>query len=121
MVDGLGRRGVDGGFKNLIFAADGPKPELFFTDAVNNDVEITRNAEHCLIYNRPLTTEGLAWSDLVGWWRSTHSHLAGVSDTVVGHNLYRRLYASLASEPSRSSSVLTASFTAIPAGSPCRR
>ena len=32
--------GVSGGVKNLIFAANGPKPELVLRDAVNNDVEI---------------------------------------------------------------------------------
>jgi hypothetical protein len=37
--------GVSGGVKNLIFAANGPKPELVLRDAVNNDVEIARNAE----------------------------------------------------------------------------
>jgi hypothetical protein len=34
-----------GGVKNLIFAANGPKPELVLRDAVNNDVEIARNGE----------------------------------------------------------------------------
>ena len=28
-------------------------------------VEVTKNAEHCLFYDRPLTDAGLAWADLV--------------------------------------------------------
>ncbi|ACU77825.1 conserved hypothetical protein [Catenulispora acidiphila DSM 44928] len=99
LVDHFGHRGVDGEFKNLIFAADGPKPELFFVDAVNNEVEITKNAEHCLIYTKPLTAQGLTWADLVGWWRDNCPQLRDADDVVVGQHLYKRLFASLASEP----------------------
>lgn len=35
--------GVGTPAKNLIFAANGPKPELVLRDAVNNDIEIVRN------------------------------------------------------------------------------
>ncbi|MBI5738840.1 MAG: hypothetical protein HY997_23510 [Mycolicibacterium neoaurum] len=44
-------QGVAGTPKNLIFAAAGPKPDLVLVDAVNNDIQIVRNAEHCLIYD----------------------------------------------------------------------
>ena len=37
--------GVAGRPKNLIFASTGPKPELGFIDAVNNDIAILRHAE----------------------------------------------------------------------------
>ena len=43
------RSQVSGAMKNLIFASNGPKPELVFRDAINNDVEITKNAEHVLV------------------------------------------------------------------------
>jgi hypothetical protein len=99
LVDHFGHRGVDGEFKNLIFAADGPKPELFFVDAVNNEVVITKNAEHCLIYTQPLTAQGLTWADLVDWWRGDRPHLRDADDVLVGQHLYKRLFASLASEP----------------------
>jgi len=99
LVDHFGHRGVNGEFKNLIFAADGPKPELFFVDAVNNEVEITKNAEYCLIYTRPLTAQGLTWADLVGWWRDSRPQLRDLDDVAVGQHLYKRLFASLASEP----------------------
>jgi hypothetical protein len=44
-------RGVGGQLKNIIFASSGPKPEIVFTDAVNNLIEIIKNAEHCLPQN----------------------------------------------------------------------
>lgn len=46
--------GVAGRPKNLIFASTGPKPELGFADAVNNDIVILRHAEHCLVYDEPI-------------------------------------------------------------------
>jgi hypothetical protein len=45
--------------KNLIFAADGPKPRIVLRDAINNDLEIVENAESCLIYDQPLADAGL--------------------------------------------------------------
>lgn len=64
----LGSRGVQGELQNLIFAPTGPKPEIVLRDATANVVEITKNAEHCLVYNRPLEEHGLTWRELVGWW-----------------------------------------------------
>jgi len=51
--------GVGSPAKNLIFAANGPKPDLVLRDAVNNDVEIVRNGEYCLIYDEPIPADGL--------------------------------------------------------------
>ena len=45
--------------KKLIFAADGPKPEIVLRDAINNDPEIGENAEHCPVYDRGLGLTGL--------------------------------------------------------------
>lgn len=63
------RGGVGGSPKNIIFAADGPKPELVFRDAINNDIEIVKNAEFCLIFNWPLDEDGLSWRKLASWWQ----------------------------------------------------
>ena len=41
----LGMTGVAGELKNLIFAANGPKPRIVLQDAINNVIEITENAE----------------------------------------------------------------------------
>jgi len=83
-------RGVKGRPKNLIFASRGPKPELGFADAINNDIVILSGEESCLVYDRPIGANGLLWRDLVTWW----------SEQAVGSNaagLGRRLQESLAS------------------------
>lgn len=74
------RRGVDGRPKNLIFASTGPKPELGFSDAVNNDIVVLRNEEHCLVYDQPITEAGLLWADLYGWWANSYSPKITESD-----------------------------------------
>jgi hypothetical protein len=67
-----GIRRVDGGVtgtpKNLIFASIGEKPELILRDAINNDVEVVKFAEKCLIYDRPLLSSGLLWVEMADWW-----------------------------------------------------
>lgn len=92
--------GVTGTPKNLIFAANGPKPEIVFTDAIDNNIAISRHSEHCLVYDRPITGAGLTYGDLVTWWRSVHPE-AGDDDVAAGRNLHARLVASLASHPER--------------------
>ena len=70
-LDGPG--GVRGEMKNLIFAADGPKPRIVLRDAINNDLEIVENGQHCLIYDRPLPDTGLTWRQLTTWWARNDS------------------------------------------------
>jgi len=61
---------VPGTMKSLIFASIGEKLELVFIDTINNDVEIVKNADKILIYDRPLPPLGqLLWKDLVAWWQ----------------------------------------------------
>lgn len=89
-----GIRGVDGQLKNLIFASTGPKPEIVLQDAVNNVIEVTSNAEFCLVYDRLLQKSGLTWGELVDWWRA----IAGLNDETdleVARALYERLLASM--------------------------
>jgi len=61
--------GVAGAVKNLIFASVGPKPELVLRDAVSNDIEITKHADMCLVFDRPLPASGLSWVDMAAWWQ----------------------------------------------------
>lgn len=87
-------RGVGGRPKNLIFASRGKKPEIGFADAINNDIVILSGEESCLVYERPIGSNGLRWSELVDWW----------SDVTPGGNaasLGARLRESLASEAER--------------------
>jgi len=61
------KAGVRGAVKNIIFAAK-YKPEIVFDDALNNDIRITKNANQCLIYDRPIPPNGLMWSELIEWY-----------------------------------------------------
>lgn len=86
--------GVRGSMKNLIFAAVGPKPEIVLDDAVNNDLRVVRNEENCLVYDRPLSGDGLLWSELSAWW-ADREQLTGESKRVISRSLYQRLLASI--------------------------
>jgi hypothetical protein len=83
-LNAVGVTGIDGELKNLIFAADGPKPRIVLRDAVNNVIEIVKNAEHCLVFDRPLGPEGLTWQALVtggepAWVQATRERRPGAS------------------------------------------
>jgi len=91
-LDGPG--GVHGEMKNLIFAADGPKPRIVLRDAINNDLEIVENAEHCLVYGRPLADTGLTWRQLTAWWARSDS-LDCEEERTAAHVLYARLLKSM--------------------------
>ncbi|MFC9914314.1 hypothetical protein [Streptomyces sp. NPDC059862] len=58
LVHTLGARGVDGEMKNLIFAADGPKPQIVLPDSISNTVRIVKNDQYCLVYDQPWKTTG---------------------------------------------------------------
>lgn len=81
--------------KNLIFAANGPKPELVLRDAVSNDIEIVRNGEFCLIFDQPIPADGLTYSTLIEWWRMRQDLGEDVSQRQVGLDLHDRLRSSL--------------------------
>jgi len=86
---------VKGRPKNLIFASNGPKPEILLSDAVDNDIQVATNAEHVLVYDRLITHAGLTWADLVNWWK-THP---GADLENPERSLFCRLRESLASPP----------------------
>ncbi len=83
-------RAARGRPKNVIFASP-TKPDIRFTDAIDNDIEIVTNASDVLVYDRP-TREGISWCDLQAWWKDTQ-HLAG--DDEAKRTLYDRLLGSL--------------------------
>lgn len=97
---GFGVTGVNGELKNLIFAADGPKPRIVLRDAVNNVIEIVENADHCLVYDRPLGPDGLTWQALVEWWRDQYEPNTA-DDLGAARRLHRRLRRSLQSAPEK--------------------
>jgi hypothetical protein len=87
-------KGVSGNIKNLIFSADGPKPEIVLLDSLNNDISITKNAQYCLVYDQPIPVTGLLWKDLVNWWTSNSA-----DNIDAERELYKRLFKSLDSPP----------------------
>jgi hypothetical protein len=97
LLASAGATGVAGELKNLIFASTGPKPQIVLRDALNNTVEITKGADTCLIYTKPLPEAGLTWADLAEWWATEVLHDSNLD--VAQRHLYQRLYQSLASPP----------------------
>ncbi|TKH04407.1 hypothetical protein FC678_24660, partial [Peribacillus simplex] len=91
--------GVKGIVKNLIFAAIGYKPEIVISDSINNDIKIVKNAENCLVYDRPIPNAGLSWNDMVVWWADIKGLKEVDAETEV--SLYKRLLNSLDSEPEK--------------------
>ena len=89
--------GVDGNVKNLIFAANGPKPKIVLSDSINNDILVVENSEYCLVYDLPFPDNGLTWEHLVEWWADANNLPFPCYDTEV--NLYNRLLGSLESPP----------------------
>lgn len=90
--------GVSGRAKNLIFASNGPKPEIVLSDAINNDIQIVKHEQHCLVYDVPLAADGLLWKHLIAWWRQRQGL---PEDGDAERHLYRRLRESLASDAER--------------------
>lgn len=77
--------------KNLIFASS-TKPDIRFRDAINNDIEIVSNADHCLVYDKPIGVEGLCWRELQQWWME----VSGQDEPELAKkSLYRRLLSCL--------------------------
>ncbi|MET9069451.1 hypothetical protein [Streptosporangium sandarakinum] len=72
--------------KNLIFATTA-KPDIRFLDAVDNDIEVL-NPDAVLIYDRPITAEGIRWCDLQAWWKETQDL---PTDEAAKKTLYARL------------------------------
>jgi len=87
-------QGVSSEVKNLIFAANGLKHEIVFTDAITNEIKIVKNQEYCLVYDRPVLEKGLLWEELVDWWRD-EKELHNLTRTDQRHNLFDRLKISL--------------------------
>jgi len=87
-------QGVSSEIKNLIFAANKPKPEIVLGDAIRNEIKIVKNQEYCLVYDRPVLEKGLLWEELVDWWRD-QKELHNQTRSEQCHNLFDRLKISL--------------------------
>jgi very-short-patch-repair endonuclease len=80
--------------KNIIFGANGPKPEIILKDATTNDIQVVRNSEYCLIYDLEISADGLLWKNLLDWWRDREK-LSESPRTEQAKLLYDRLKQSL--------------------------
>ena len=84
--------GVQGTIKNIIFASK-YKPEIVLEDALNNNIRIISNQEQCLVFDRPISQEGVTWNTLNNWY----DEKLLILDT--GKDLIERLRDSLNSPP----------------------
>jgi very-short-patch-repair endonuclease len=91
--------GVAGVPKNIIFASSGPKPEIGFKDAINNEIVILKHEASCLIFDEAIPRDGLLWEDMVQWWARKHGLYP--TEEATRRHLGQRLMASLSSEPEK--------------------
>jgi very-short-patch-repair endonuclease len=88
--------GVKGEIKNIIFASSGAKPEIILKDAINNEIEIVKNQDICLIYDEKINdSQGLTWNMLVDWWKRKNPTINDLVE--LKKSLYVRLEESIAS------------------------
>ena len=57
--------------KNIIFAAEGNKPRIVLRDAIDNVIEMVEGADRVLVYDSPLSRNGLTRGELVEWWAAS--------------------------------------------------
>lgn len=77
--------------KNIIFASS-VKPDLRFSSAIDNDIEIVTNADKVLVYDKMIGPDGVRWGDLQAWWADAR----GITDSrEAKKSLYARLLDSL--------------------------
>lgn len=67
-------RGVGNTVKNIIFAGIGGKPDIVLEDSLSNNIRLIENGTECLIYNQPISVDGLKWNELVTWWGNTDKY-----------------------------------------------
>ncbi|WP_234329678.1 hypothetical protein [Streptomyces viridochromogenes] len=83
--------------RSLIFATLG-KPDIRFTSAFDNDIEVAERADQVLVYDHAVGKDGLLWRDLLTWWQETRN----ITDHAEANlSLYGRMQASLPRESPR--------------------
>lgn len=53
---------------NLLYASDGPKPEIVWEDMLRNRIKEIKHQSSCLTYDKPIPRTGLAWKHLCDCW-----------------------------------------------------
>ncbi|MFR5048760.1 MAG: hypothetical protein ACLUDH_10690 [Faecalispora sporosphaeroides] len=88
-------QGVSPKAKNIVFASIGKKPDIVIDDSLSNDIKVIDPDNKCLVYNIPLSSNGISWDDLVTWWNKGSSEY----NLDVEKALFERLKLSLDSPP----------------------
>ena len=91
------RSGISKIPKYIIFASNGPKPDIVLEDAVNMDIRIVNYEDKCLVYDEPPPFGDLTWQMLVNWW-GKNSQKDGQE---IRQELGNRLFNSLQEGPER--------------------
>lgn len=89
-------RGVGNEVKNIIFAGIGGKPDIVLEDSLSNTIKLVENGVDCLIYNQPISVNGLKWNELVTWWGNADEYTEKDADRLFG-----RLIKSMDSSPEK--------------------
>jgi hypothetical protein len=71
--------GITAQIKNIIFASK-YKPDIVLSDAIGNEISIVGNADQCLVYDQPITSDGLTWRQLESWYDTNGLWIAGDAD-----------------------------------------
>lgn len=67
-----GVSGVKGRIHGIVFAAV-HKPEILFTDFLNQEVKIPIKPDEYLCYDKKIDSSGLKWADLNRWYEESHA------------------------------------------------
>lgn len=89
-------RGVNGTVKNIIFAGIGGKPDIVLEDSLSNSIEVIDNGVDCLVYNQPISANGLKWRELVTWWSNQDNYSEEMAD-----KFFDRMLKSMDSAPEK--------------------
>lgn len=95
--------------KNLIFASS-IKPDLRFSNALDNDVEIVTHADKVLVYDKHIGVAGLLWKDLQLWFEEKYN----MKGEEAKRALYERLRASVPSSSPVQKLAFTSFYKAFP-------
>lgn len=73
-------RGVQGQLKNIIFASK-YKPDITFSDALNNEISIEHNEDKCLVYDKPING-AITWKQLNDWYSAGNYFISRQAEMV---------------------------------------
>jgi very-short-patch-repair endonuclease len=100
LLDDGGFRGVDGELKNIIFAADGAKPQIVLRDAINNVIEIVEGGRSVPDLRSSVPSDREDSPGASSWTGGSRTPASRMNEKQPSH-LYRHLERAVASPPER--------------------